>query len=1123
MKRSALYLILLLSVTAPNTYGQRQHIRFSRLGTDQGLSQSNGNCIMQDSRGFIWIGTRDGLNRYDGYQFTVFRSKAGDAGSLSNSFVSTIAEDHLGALWIGTWGGGLNRFDREKRKFTHYGLVAGRGADVSSGFINALMVDSKGRLWVGTDGGGIELVDVSTGKIEQIMAGKGPAELSDNDVTAIYEDRSHAIWAGTFKGGLNRIDPVTRRIEHYQHQDGNPLSLAANSVSRVFEDSRGQLWVGTKGGGLDRMDRITGRFTHYRHDPRNPNSLGYDVVSAIAEDGLGSLWIGTENGGFTVMDAATGDMHTYAQDEIDNTSLSNNSVDCIYRDIEGNMWLGTYSGGINVFKKDANKFITFRHNGSPESLANNNVLYLLEDRAKSIWIGTDGGGLGQMDAASGRIRTFLHSSTNANTMGGDYVLSIHEDQDRKLWIGTWGDGVTVLDAARRKFTRLRNIPGDSTTPGGNNIYSITRDPDGDLWLGAYGSCLDRYDRKTNHFIHYRHDPGNPNSLTSARVHTLLADREDLLWIGTFDGGLDQFDKKTGRFTHYIHSDSTNSLSNNSVNSIYQDHNGDLWIGTSNGLDLLNRKTGRFTAWSTADGLPNNMIYAVVEDAHQNLWISTNHGLSRFDRKTGRFENFSSADGLQSNEFKPHSCLRSSAGLLYFGGVGGFNEFHPDSITHRRFEPPLRITNFEIFNKEVPVASDSIESPLTKDIGETSKLTLSYRHSVISFEFATLDYTAEESHQYAYTLEGFDTGWNYIGSRRMATYTNIDPGHYTFKVKGLNSDGSWARSTTDLAILITPPFWRTWWFRLIACLALIAAILGVHAIRLKTLQAQKRKLEEQVAKLLDRAVAQGKYETASDVLHDIGNSLISFSAYLARIKRTVDNDKSESLLSLAGFFREQHAAMSAALGETKAAAVTDMLHGIGELERNSQKEMRNSIAEQERAILKIQEILHIQRQYISGHAGQERSRVDLRKVINDAGAMLSASMNRHGISLKIESPETPVLFKGDRTQLMEALLGLLKNSIEAMLHSASGKTITIRLARTDGQIILTIFDPGHGFDQETASKLFTRGFSTIPNGGGTGLYNCRRIVESHGGSIALNSEGPGKGCQATMSFLMSTQD
>jgi ligand-binding sensor domain-containing protein/signal transduction histidine kinase len=1117
MKQSTLYLILLLAMIAPNTYGQRQHIRFSRLGTDQGLSHSNGTCILQDSRGFIWIGTRDGLNRYDGYRFTIFRSKAGDAGSLSNSFISAMAEDRQGALWIGTWGGGLDKFDREKRNFIHYDLAAGHGADVSPGFINALLVDSRGRLWVGTDGGGIRIVDVSTGHTGQITAGKGPRELSDNDVTAIYEDADHVIWVGTFKGGLNRIDPVTRRVERYQHQDGDPLSLGENSVSRVVEDSRKRLWVGTRGGGLDRMDRVTGRFTHFRHDPHDPNSLGHDVVSAIAEDDLGGLWIGTENGGFTVMDAATGDMHTYTQDELDNTSLSNNSVDCIYRDRRGNMWLGTYSGGVDVFKKDANKFITFRHNGSPESLANNNVLYLLEDQAKTIWVGTDGGGLGEMDPASGRIRTFLHSPSNANTMGGNYVLSVHEDQDRKLWIGTWGDGLTVLDAARRKFTRLRNIPGDSTTLGGNNIYSITRDTAGDLWLGAYGSCLDRYDRKTNRFSHYRPDPGNPNSLASTRIHTLLADRQGLLWIGTFDGGLDRFDKKTGRFTHYIHSDSANSLSNNSVNCIYQDHNDDLWIGTSNGLNVLHPKTGRFTGWSTADGLPNNMIYAVVEDARQNLWISTNHGLSRFNRRTGRFENFSSADGLQSNEFKPHSCLVSSTGLLYFGGVGGFNEFCPDSITHSPFEPPLRITNFEIFNKEVPVASDSVQSPLTKDIGETSDLTLSYRNSVISFEFASLDYTTEESHQYAYTLEGFDTGWNYIGSRRMATYTNIDPGRYTFKVKGLNPNGSWT-SPTNLAILITPPFWRTWWFRLMACLALIAAILVIHFIRLKTLQNQKRKLEDQVAKLLDRAVAQGKYETASDVLHDIGNSLISFSTYLGRIKRTVDNDKSESLLSLAAFFLEQRAALSAALGETKAIAVTDMLHGIGEMESNNRKEMRSSIADQERSIHRIQEILHIQRQYISGHAGQERSRVDLRKIISDAGAMLSASMIRHGISLKIEAPETPVLFKGDRTQLMEAILALLKNSIEALQDAHSGQTITIRLMPADGHIGLTISDPGRGFDQETAVKLFTRGFSTTLHGGGTGLYNCRRIVESHGGSISLNSDGPGKGCRATMRFL-----
>jgi len=1107
------YLLTLLLIGYSSLSAQRQHIRFKRLSTGDGLSQSNVTCILQDSRGFLWFGTRDGLNKYDGYRFTIYKNVVGDSNSLSNSYITSLAEDAKGNIWLGTWGGGVNRFDPGTHRFARYSLKDKKKESPAGDFVNAMLVDDRGRIWIGTDGDGLDVLDPAGGTIRN-LGRKG--ELGDNDVTVLFEDSRKAIWIGTFNGGLSRMS-TGGALKRYVHIQDEPHSLAGNSIYRLFEDRRHRIFIGLRGSGLDRLDPGTDSFRHYRHDPRDVHSLAHDDVSGLADDLEGNIWVGTENGGVSVLDVGTDRFNTYAQDDIDNTSLANNSVDCIYRDRQSNMWLGTYSGGINVFMPRANIFTTFRHNTAPGSLGNNNVLYLLEDAAKTIWIATDGGGLESMDPETGVITQYRHSAKDPNTMCGDYVLSIHEDRDGRIWAGTWGDGLSVLDPGRKHFIHYRNKPGDSSSPGGNNIYAIARDRDNDLWLGAYGNSLDRYDPRRKAFVHFRHDPGNPNSLSSDRIHTLLADGKGYLWVGTFDGGLDRFDKRTGVFTHYVHSDSGNSLSNNSVNSIYEDRQHFLWIGTGNGLNRLDPATGHFTVWRTTDGLPNNMVFAVMEDDTGMFWISTNNGLSRLDPRTGAIHNYTSAEGLQGNEFKPHSACRSSSGRLYFGGIGGFNEFDPNGIRTRALDAPLVITGFQIFNKEVAVSTDSVATPLKRDVSETRDVTLAWSNSVMSFEFALLNYGNPDRNQYAYQLEGFDTGWNYIGSRRVATYTRLEPGTYVLKIKGGVSDGTWNGNIRTLSVRIMPPYWKTWWFRLLLLGILIAAIGCMHALRLRGLKMQKEKLEAQVASLLDRAVAQGKHELASEVLHDIGNAIIGFSSYITRMKRLIERDQPQSPERLAAFFRDNRRAFEGAIGEEKAAAVLSLAEGFARARKEEQEEMNKVITEQYNSTVRIQEILHIQRQYISGSESQERKPVQLAKLVNDATAMLAATLLKNGVTVDVHPVRDSLVVKGDRTRLMQLLLNLLKNSIEALEVAGGEKKIWVRMSREEQHIRVEIRDSGAGFDEETASRIFTRGFSTKASGSGVGLYHCRTILDSHNGTLELWSEGAGKGCVAVIVF------
>ncbi len=457
-------------------------------------------------------------------------------------------------------------------------------------------------------------------------------------------------------------------------------------------------------------------------------------------------------------------------------------------------------------------------------------------------------------------------------------------------------------------------------------------------------------------------------------------------------------------------------------------------------------------------------------------------------------------------------------MMYFGGNNGFNQFFPDNIRDHSFEPPLVITNFQIFNKEVPISGDEAgSSPLKKNITETKEITVSYKSSVISFEFASLNYTIAEKKQYAYKLEGFDAKWNFIGTKHTATYTNLDAGEYTFKVKSLDNEGNWSGRFAEIKLTITPPFWKTWWFRVLALVSIIGIIILLHHLRMKTVNAQKKKLERQVASLLDKAVAQGKYEIASDVMHDIGNAVVGFGSYLTRIRRLLEQDSPENLQNLAGFFETQQPALAAAIGETKAGAVIKMLRGISETHKTNQDEMRKSMTEQLNIIAHIQEILNIQRQYITGHETQERKPVNLRNIINDSLSMLFATIDKMAIAVSLNVPPELPIIKGDRTRLMQALLNVLKNSIEAIDPNAKEKTIALNAYRLDGHLVVQVKDSGNGFDKSTAERLFSRGFSTKFSGSGLGLYNCRVIVESHKGTINITSDGPGKGALATIGF------
>jgi ligand-binding sensor domain-containing protein/signal transduction histidine kinase len=813
------------------------YLKFDQLSVEQGLSQSSVHAILQDHLGFMWFGTLDGLNRYDGYDIRVYKHDPEDPSSLSDNMIQALYEDRGGVLWIGTSAGGLNRFHRGSQTFARYRHDPNDESSLSNNSVISILEDSDGEMWAGTSGGGLNKLDRDTGQFTRYQNDPNDSlSLSNNTVWSIYEDNSGNLWVATNGGGLNLYDKQSGRFTSFLNDPRNPRSLANDYVVSVTEDEDGSLWIGTRGGVLHRYNPENGIFYRFLSGSIDPDSLIDHAVTDIIPDQTGKLWVATNGGGLKMFDPQSGQFTHYLNDISDPSSLSSNNIRAMYEDNAGVLWLGTDGGGVNKFAPSSMRFLHIQNDPSdPHSLSSNDVLAIYEDNIGDLWVGTLGGGLNRFEQESGRLTRYTHEPKKPNSLSSNTVFSIIQDKNGDMWIGT-SSGLDRMDRQTDQFNRYQNEPDVANSLSHNVVLSISEDPEGVLWIGTSGG-LNRFDPVLEHFSRFQNDPQDSRSISRGSVRAIHDDSAGSLWIAT-DNGLDRYDRKTGVFTHIRHvPGDPSSLSDNRVLAIHQDENGILWIGTyGGGLNRLDVSSGSIATYREKDGLPNDAILEILEDDDGFLWLSTIGGLSSFDPRSELFRNYDARDGLQSNEFNANAGFKDRDGKMYFGGINGFNAFYPGSIADNPYKPSIVLTS-------LTQGGESLDVQQTVD-GQNEVL-FRWPNDFFEFELSALSYSQPDKNQYAYRLVGYDEDWNNLGTRRSAHYANLPSGDYVLQLIGSNNDGVWNEEGISLKISVVPPFWQTSWFRVLMVVTVVGGTVGWYRLRVRGIEIRNRELEDQV--------------------------------------------------------------------------------------------------------------------------------------------------------------------------------------------------------------------------------------------------------------------------------------
>ncbi len=1037
-------------------------LSFRHLTIADGLSQNAVSSLVQDRRGFIWIGTKDGLNRYDGYSFVTFHHDPFDPSSLSDAEVTALFEDSQGTLWIGTRRGGLNRFDREREIFHRYaggpraaitsiresppgnlwigtdgeGLfrvspnaeTASRGAwarfthdpadprSLADDQVHALLVDRHGSVWVGTDSGlnRWDADEPTAGFRRYVRNPTSPDGLLDAPVTALLEDSEGRLWIGSTPG-LTVLDPVRDRTTHYHHRYRTYRHGWGRAI-QLLEDRSGQIWMSTHAE-LMRFDPATETFAYYRHDPDQPTGINSDLPTALLQDRSGVVWVGTNGFGLNLHDPKASRFRTFRRPDAGPTRLSGFSVHTIFEVAGGDVWID--AGLLYRWDRRTGAFTSFETSSErPDDFGNTGVWAMLEHPAGVLWAGTHTG-LYRYEIATGRHRQYRHDPRAPEGLPEGVVFDVHRDQRGAIWVVTERYLARLVDSASGRFVSYRY--GEGPGDGHWTFPSLYEDARGVFWFGSEHGLL-RFDPAAETFRRYRHDARDPTSLGHDAIRSILPDPREpgrTLWIGTAGGGLDRLDLESETFSHF----------------------------------------------TRREGLPNDVVYGILSDDAGALWLSTNKGLSRFDPVTGSVRTYDAGDGLQSNEFNSGAYFRSPGGEMFFGGIYGLTYFRPEQVRDNPYVPEVVITGFRRGHRWETVRDSGTVLPAT--ISEADTLRLSHRDDVIGFEFAALDFSAPQKNRFAYRLAGLSDSWIESDGVRTATYTNVPPGRYTFQVKASNNDGIWNERGASLTVLIAPPWWRTWWAYSFFGLVL-ATSLGLiwrhelHRIRLQS-RLEVERLNSRKLRELDHA----RSRFFANVSHE-------FRTPLTLTLGPLDDLRAGLHGSLSPAMREQ-----VELARRSAGRVLDLIDQILQLARLE-----------------------------AGRMPLRARRLDLCQIARDIGQAFAPLAERESLVLDVRTPGLPVTLYADPAHLEKVLSNLLSNALK---FTPAGGAVRVTVEAGPETARVMVRDSGPGIPATEMDRVFDR-FHRVDGlasrsepGTGIGLALAKELVELHGGSLSVESD------------------
>jgi signal transduction histidine kinase/ligand-binding sensor domain-containing protein/DNA-binding response OmpR family regulator len=1064
---------VILFVFSNNVYSQerKNNQKFVHYSTRNGLSSREQTNIVQDQEGFIWIGTTDGLNRFDGHEFKVYRQIPGDSTSLGSNEISGLFIDSYGTLWVGTYSGGVCRYNKEFDNFSILKNEQGDNITVSSNIVE----DNQHRLWLSTYLG-LYLFDLEKGRFNKTFYFEPGNEkrslLASNQVRALYVE-GETIWIGYGAGIFSSVNTKTMLFKHFKLPGIDSKNTTDNFINSFCSDGD-SLWMTTWGKGTWIFNKKTQVSYPY-------NGIKSLQVNFICKDKPGNIWIGTESDGLAFLDKERRSPIYYVHNVYNKNSLSNNCVSNIFIDRQNNLWLSNKRGDVHYFIVDNPFRIWIRDPGNATELSNNNITCMLETNEGNLWVGFMEGGIDIINLKSGSKRV-LGGPDDKSNLGKNTVITMFKDRDKELWLGTYMGGLKKYNKNSDKFVTYLNNPLDSNSLSGNDIRKIAEDSKGNLWLAVHGGGLNKFNKKTGKcerfLVNYKNLGSSP--VLTNWLSTVLCDKHDNIWVGTISGAsFLSNDFKTIRHFENNTND-TGSLSNDNINVIFEDSKGDIWLGTYNGLNHYNKGTGNFTRYSVKNGLPNNIILAITEDNNNNLWIATNKGLSKFSPTERLFRNYSTDDGLITDEFNNGSCYKNSRGELYFGGLEGLFAFFPDSLKTNAFVPPVYITDFKLFNKSVINKNDDENMfVLEKPINQCKKITLNYSQNIIGFEFVALNYINQQKNLYSYKMEGFDESWSLPDTKRDVTYTNLHYGTYTFKVKACNNDGIWNETGASIQIIITPPFWKTNW-AFIFYLLFIAFLLYIFRSLILYDANIKRKLAVEIMEVekLQELDSQ-KMKFFSNISHEFRTPLTLILGPLDKLIHTI---------------KDEH-----------------QLIDIHIIHRNAQRLLR--LINQLMDFRKI-EAIGFEVNYVKG---------DIIKFITDLCNVFLYEASQRNIKFSIKTDINSLSIYFDKDKLDKILYNLLSNAFKFTPDSG---TITVSVC-TDidmRNLYLTVEDSGQGIPDYAQSRIFER-FYQVDNigsyGTGIGLALTKELVQLLNGSIGVES-AMGKGSKFTITFPVIQQ-